>query len=184
LMAAISTSAYVLTYRWPSLVNRAVIAMSLMVLFTIPLYYRKHQSDRPLYQEYENLKPYASAIIHEGNFIVLGNHYSTLRDYLGYPDVGTKVSAYDALKTWDRTEEFGQYLSNSGISVIYLEPWFLTQLRQTPAAARLLQCPQSVGWKRVGPSQPDQPSWLLLARLPTGARSPSPSSPASCTGAP
>ena len=139
------------------------IGVVLVVLVTIRPYYVHHQSDRPLYTNYERLRPSAALMMSRNNKILLGDYSGELQGYLGLIRANVRAFDYSLLLSWEREHSLAQFLDEQGINVFLVQPRIVTELRNTLTARELLDEPETVGWRRLAPESGD-PQWFLLYR--------------------
>jgi hypothetical protein len=163
LMAVIGSAVHFLTHRRSVVMKRIAIGVVLVVLVTIRPYYVHHQSDRPLYTNYERLRPFAVLMMSRNNKILLGDYSGELQGYLGLIRANVRTFDYSLLLSWKREHSLAQFLDAQGINVFLVQPRIVTELRNTLTARELLDEPETVGWRRLAPESGD-PQWFLLYR--------------------
>jgi hypothetical protein len=163
LMAVIGSAVHILTHLHTAVMKRIAVAIVLIVLVIIPPYYASHRSDRPLYTNYERLRPFAALLVEENNKILLGDYNGELQGYLGLKRANVAGFDYSLLSSWDREHSLAQFLDEKGINLFFVQPRIVTELRNTPQARQLLDQPETVGWRRLAPEGSD-PQWFLLYR--------------------
>jgi len=66
---------------------------------------------------------------------------------------------------------FEHFLNAQRLNVLFIQPRMMVELRAIPAARQLLEQPESLGWRRLAPTDGPAPAWLLLYREPRTAES-------------
>jgi hypothetical protein len=165
LMAVIGSAVHVLlTPRW-----RAVPAFLAMIgipilIAVVPSYYAKHRSDRPLYINYERLRPFQALFDNRDNRILFGDYNGEFRGYLRI----TKFTTFDygLLQSWKSPQPLDEFLDAQRINIVFIQPRVMPELRARPEARQFLEQPESLGWRRLAPADDSEDTWLLLYRAP------------------
>src|SRR5262249_4730194 len=163
LMAVIGSAIHVLTVWRSPMLNRVVVVAVLALLAAIPSFYVYHRSARPLYTNYERLRPFTALMVSNGGKILLGDYNGELRGYLGLSRTRLQTLDYRVLLSWDRERSITQFLDENGIDVFFVQPRIFHELQNLPQARALLGDPETVGWQRVTPTGNGEP-WALLFR--------------------
>src|SRR5262245_18541163 len=163
LMAAIGSATYVLLERRPEM-KRVAIAAALLTLLFIPSYYVDKAPIRPLYTNYERLRPFAPLLSEKQNRVLFGDYAGELYMYLGLYGTGVSVFDYTVLAARKPEEGLDHFLRERGINVLYVQARIVNELRGMPDGEQLLDQPQSLGWQRVAPMPTRVSDWVLLYR--------------------
>lgn len=164
LLGIIGTAIQILTHRWQTAMKFIAVAIALIVFGAIPPRYTSHNSDRPIYTSYQRLLPFRSLLMDPQKTIVLGDYFGEIANYLRLARGRAEPLAYDALSSWDRRQSFEQFLRQIDVNLIYIQPRYLNQLKGEPQARELLERPETLGWRKLGPTNPQDQDWLLLQR--------------------
>jgi hypothetical protein len=169
MMAMIGSAAYVLLeQRWLALSRAlAVIGIPLLLIF-IPPYYSKYRSDRPLYVNYERLRPFQALLAMPRNKLLLGDYAG---EFKGYLQLGASPLDYGLLQSWKAPQSLEQFLDAHHINILFVQPRVMQELRARPESHQLLEHPTSLGWRRLAPFDDSDSTWLLLYREPRVATS-------------
>jgi hypothetical protein len=167
LMAMTGTAIYVLLpSRWQIGVKLlAVIGVPILVI-TQAAYYKRHPSDRPLYTNYERLRPFTIELANGRNRIVFGDHYGELGSYLILNKRPREIFGYEIFSFWQAPESLDHFLDRQQINVLLIQPGLMRDLKARPEARQLLEHPESLGWRRLAPPDGSDDTWLLLYREP------------------
>ena len=167
LMAVIGTAVHVLTHLRPLAMKRIAIAVLLVAFVITPPYYVHHRSDRPLYTNYERLRPFAALMMDRNNKILFGDYNGELQGYFDLKRLRVEGFDYRLLSSWDRERSLAQFLDEKGINLFFVQPRIVSELQNAPQARQLLDQPEAVGWRRLAPEGSGQLQWLLLYREKT-----------------
>jgi hypothetical protein len=111
---------------------------------------------------YERLRPFADVIAATPGTFVTDLVPGEMQSFLTYGNVPTVD--YSLLAGRERGVALDQFLSEAGVSLIYVDSYLLDQLKDDPGAQALLTSPVSVGWYLVGEQNSASDHWRLLAR--------------------
>jgi hypothetical protein len=171
LMAVVGSAVHVLTCRWPKAQRLLVIVGVIALLLAVPPYYRPRPGqNRPLYTDYEILRPFRPLLADRRNVFVIGDFAGELRNYLRLGNVPVATFDYQLLSRWSGRRPLQQFLDDEGVNLIFLQPRMLKSLAENPYARPMLTAPETVGWQRVGAGIHGDSAWLLLARATDASR--------------
>jgi hypothetical protein len=171
LMAVVGSAVHVLTCRWPKAQRLLVIVGVIALLLAVPPFYRPRPGqDRPLYTDYEILRPFRPLLADRRNVFVIGDFAGELRNYLRLGNVPVATFDYQLLSRWSGRRPLQQFLDDEGVNLIFLQPRMLKSLAENPYARPMLTVPETVGWQRVGAGIHGDSAWLLLARAIDASR--------------
>ena len=171
LMAVVGSAVHVLTCRWPKAQRLLVIVGVIALLLAVPPYYRPRPGqDRPLYTDYEILRPFRPLLADRRNVFVIGDFAGELRNYLRLGNVPVATFDYQLLSRWSGRRPLQQFLDDEGVNLIFLQPRMLKSLAENPYARPMLTAPETVGWQQVGAGIHGDSAWLLLARATDASR--------------
>ena len=164
LMAVIGSAIHIMTSRRPLLMSTIAIAFVGTLILVVPPFYVSDQSGRPLYTNYERLRPYAALMMNANNRILLGDYAGELRNYLLLG--GTKIDTfdYDVLHHRAREQSLPRFLDEERINIFFVQPRIMDELRSQPSAREFLESPEKFGWEKVAPSWRGARQWMLLNR--------------------
>ena len=165
LMAVVGSAVHVLSCRWPKAQRLLVIVGVIALLLAVPPYYRPQPGqDRPLYTDYEILRPFRPLLADRRNVFVIGDFAGELRNYLRLANVPVATFDYQLLSRWSGRRPLEQFLDDEGVNLIFLQPRMLKSLAGNPYARPMLTAPETVDWRQVGAGMDGNSAWLLLAR--------------------
>ncbi len=166
MMALIGTFIHVLLAdRWLIAAKIAAVVGVPLLLVVVPPYFSKHRSNRPLYTNYERLRPFVGRLSGKRNRIVMGDYESDLVNYLKLRDTGVVTMDYSLLSSDNARQNLPKALNAAGINIFFIQPRMMPELKARPEAWQLLENPESVGWKQLAPLD-GETNWLLLYRQP------------------
>jgi hypothetical protein len=166
-MALIGTAVHFLLARNRAVAPKMLAAIGLPVLLVlVPSYYDTHRSDRPLYAQYERLLPFTELIADGRNGILFGDYNGELRGYLHLSGERPVTYDYGILKSWQAQQSLDDFLDRRDINMVFIQPKVMPEIAARPEAHPLLDRPESVGWRKLAPSEKENGDWLLLYREP------------------
>ena len=131
--------------------RQLVVVGAIALLLAVPPYYRPRPGqDRPLYTDYEILRPFRPLLADRRNVFVIGDFAGELRNYLRLGNVPVVTFDYQLLSRWSGRRPLQQFLDDEGVNLIFLQPRMLKSLAENPYARPMLTAPETVGWRRVG----------------------------------
>jgi hypothetical protein len=166
MMALIGTFIHVLLAdRWLVAAKIAAVVGVPLLFVAVPPYFSKHRSDRPLYTNYERLRPFAGLLSGKRNRIVMGDYESDLVNYLKLRNTGVVTMDYSFLSSEVARQNPPMALNAARINIFFIQPRVMPELKARPEWRQLLENPESVGWKKLAPLDGEK-NWLLLYRQP------------------
>jgi hypothetical protein len=167
MMALIGTAVHFLLARNRAVAPKMLAAIGLPVLLVlVPSYYDTHRSDRPLYTQYERLLPFTELIADGRNRILFGDYNGEFRGYLHLSGERPVTYDYGILKSWQAQQSLDDFLDRRAINMVFIQPRVMPEIAARPEAHPLLDRPESVGWRKLAPSEKENGDWLLLYREP------------------
>lgn len=149
------------------------VATAACVLVLVPPYYVRNPSARPLAAKIEHIRPHHALVQTTRGRVVIGEFASEVASYLSIrrqiaDPMGREPELRDnaILAQWDRARPLEQFLADNAVTVFYVDPAILGELRRAPQAQRLLDQPATVGWRVLGAEARGSGSWMMLARDP------------------
>jgi hypothetical protein len=165
LMAVVGSAVYLLVHCWPVLTKRVAAAAALIILAAVPSYYTGMAPTRPLYANYERLKPFIPMLRENDNNLLLGDYAGELFGYLNLANRNISVFDYSLLASRKPEQSLDLFLRNKGINILYVQPRVMNEMRSSPNGNQLLDQPEMIGWRKIGsPAESDDRPWLLLYR--------------------
>jgi hypothetical protein len=73
---------------------------------------------------------------------------------------------YGILKSWQAEQSLDDFLDRYGLNMVFIQHGVMPEIAARPEARPLLDHPESVGWRKLAPSEKENGDWLLLYREP------------------
>jgi hypothetical protein len=167
IMALVGLSVALFGSRLPRWRGQQALVPLLMfgVLVLAPRYYDDplHVHPRVVLLQYESLKPYAELMREQSTVFLTGERADEIAIFLG-ADRG-KTRSYAILDAYDGVERLDAFLTDSGVTLFYVDKTLNERLQTIASARPLLSDPSSVGWVVLGQQNLSQSYWLLLRRI-------------------